>query len=292
MNPAIDHQWRKWNETDPSYDAGDPNSGYATRIVIKGHTYWNPPTRAPRPLPVFPSRITVTIYPGMDNMQDFNVKRNHSYDIELNINDLTDDEDKRVVIDTDPFVQYVYLYETDEGHVPFAVDYHDNVSLGEYTVSDYWKNLYKDRIPDTGNTFQDGRASDETWEIEENMSMAPVIYIFYDKVGAGPDWALEITDATYQSNGFFGPSSNGAITSYGSGTLSKITAEYTNLTLSLSTAPTNVEKTDDALQHYTLEHITGTQRDHNMRCIYKLYIEEQVEPAATAEYFFTATGDV
>jgi len=104
-NNLILNEKEKWTETDPSFTI--VNDSYATHLVLKG-TYQS--STDPDPL-----GITITIYPGGNNTDDFNIVRNGLYSMNLNFKDIAPD-DKRIELEEDEYwlvVKHVDI-ETDQ----------------------------------------------------------------------------------------------------------------------------------------------------------------------------------
>lgn len=88
----INHQYKKWKETDPSTKEGDGNS-YSTRLVLKG-LYSS--------LELGDNSIIITLYLGENETQDFNIKRNYHYNIGVNIGTISEDDNRIELIPISP----------------------------------------------------------------------------------------------------------------------------------------------------------------------------------------------
>ena len=192
VNETVTSELKKWSGTDPSWNS--PRS-YATHLVMEGdYEYME------GDVPV-KGMAEVTIYPGDNVINDFNVARNSHYTLNAGITKLQGwkladhsdpQKDSRVVVRIDPYITYKYYYEGephDDAMSPYyslGVGYRweDVVLGGSYSTTAEIRNAFKDRIPVAGD-YLDGRVEDgkEPWvAVADNMEN--VVNIFYDKVKA------------------------------------------------------------------------------------------------------------
>ena len=173
INSAVGHQWYKYRANEPDY-AANGNVSYGTRIVMKG-TYYKAVSTGT--MPEGRSVVTVTIYPGMNETTDYNIRRNHSYDMQANITTLLNGTDMRVEVETGPVVRYTYYYENGDTETLFATDFDANVATGTYTPTDAWINKYHADIPDKGNNFGPGVATPSSLNITaDSENTVKVLY--------------------------------------------------------------------------------------------------------------------
>jgi len=83
LNNAISDQKLKWKEQEPSWM--NTGKSYATRVVLKGTCLISGVNKD----------ITFTIYPGGNNIDDFNIRRNMFYNMTVDIRNLING-DKRI----------------------------------------------------------------------------------------------------------------------------------------------------------------------------------------------------
>lgn len=192
INSTVSSELKKWSGTDPSWNS--PRS-YATHVVMEGdYEYME------EEVPI-KGMAEVTIYPGDNVINDFNVARNSHYTMNAAITKLqgwklTDhsdpQKDSRVMVRVNPYITYKYYYEwepSDNEMSPYyelGVSYRwqDVVLGGSYSTTAAIRNAFKDRIPVAGD-YQDGRVEDdkEPWVTVADNNQN-VVNIFYDKVQA------------------------------------------------------------------------------------------------------------
>ena len=116
----ITNQKDKYYLNDPSYVSGQSLS---THIVLRG-TY----------LDVIQDElglVTISLYPGLNNLSDFNIVRNTKYEMTATISQL-DADDKRIEYNWNPFVTYIYYHnDWSLGYQPFAKYYDENVQIND-----------------------------------------------------------------------------------------------------------------------------------------------------------------
>ena len=116
----ITNQKDKYYLNDPSYVSGQSLS---THIVLRG-TY----------LDVIQDKlvlVSISLYPGLNNLSDFNIVRNTKYEMTATISQL-DADDKRIEYNRNAFVTYIYYYhDWSLGYLPFAKYYDENVQTND-----------------------------------------------------------------------------------------------------------------------------------------------------------------
>ena len=126
-NSAVTNQKNKSQENDPSWDGAN---SYATRLVTRG-TYKNAEG--------VNRGMKITIYPGANILDSYQVLQNVHYDISVVLGSLGDDDDR---IEFTPYITYQYFYEDENGTEPYDGK--------DYT---YFATAYNDGVVDEGDVF-------------------------------------------------------------------------------------------------------------------------------------------
>jgi len=165
----ITGQKNKYYLNDPAYIDG---RSLSTHIVLKG-TYFDA-------IQDELGLITLTLYPGLDNLSDFNIVRNTKYEMTATISQL-DADDNRIAYYWGPFVTYIYYYyDYYYGYLPFAKDYDKNVTVGSSIVPDQARlDLLQNHIPDFYGTPPSGYVSSGATTVNVDNRLN-IVHVYYD----------------------------------------------------------------------------------------------------------------
>lgn len=190
INGNVTSEMKKWSGTDPSWES--PRS-FATHAVMEGdYNYIS------GEVPI-KGMAEVTIYPGDNVTDDFNVARNSHYAMNAGITKMQGWEladygdplkDNRVVVRVNPYITYKYYYEGEPYDSEMSPYYYmgqsyrwqDVVLGGSYSANLAVRNAFKGRIPVEGD-YENGRVEDGKEPLVASADNAEnVVNIFYDKV--------------------------------------------------------------------------------------------------------------